>query len=88
MQTHTTPTRHVALHAHAPSGALALEVRIAPLVLQTRRRDGAFEFVVALLIMSLVLIAALAYVKGAPVKPAAKPAPAATAAVTAPVAPR
>ena len=49
------------------------EVRVAPLVQQGRRRDGALEFVALLAILVITCAGALAFVRG---KPIAAPAPA------------
>jgi hypothetical protein len=45
------------------------ELRLAPLVRQPVRRDGALEFVALLAVVLIVSIAAIAYVGGTPVVP-------------------
>ena len=67
--------------AHWPTQH-AVEVRVAALVRQRRRRDGVREFVAALTVTSLLVVGAVAYQRGTPPKPAA-PAPAPAAAVAA-----
>jgi hypothetical protein len=63
---------------HVP--APAVEVRVAALVQQGRRRDGVREFVAALTLSALLVMGGVAYMRGAPPKPAAPaPAPAAAA---------
>ena len=60
--------------------AHAVEVRVAALVRQGRRRDGVREFVAALTVSALLVSGALAYTRGTPPKPATPaPAPAAVA---------
>ncbi len=66
---------------HEPSTHVAhVDVHVAPLVQQSRRRDGALEFVAMLTVVCLITAASLAWVRGAPVAP---PKPAASAAAPA-----
>jgi hypothetical protein len=63
-----------------PAPTPAVEVRVAALVQQGRRRDGVREFVAALTLAALLVIGGVAYMRGTPPKPAAPtPAPAAAA---------
>ena len=79
MQTHSA-IRYEPSHSSHDVGAA--ELRVAALVWQPRRRDGVVEFVVALLVLCLIVATSVAYVRGAPVRPA-KPVPAAQTAAPA-----
>lgn len=60
-----------------------IELRLAPLVRQRPRRDGVLEFVATLTVLCILVAAAVAYVRGTPIRHQAAPAPAAAAAATA-----
>lgn len=67
---------HTYVRPDAPAPAARIDVHVAPLVRQARRRDGALEFVALLTVICLISAASLAWVRGTPVAPPKPAAPA------------